>query len=457
MRRARLVSSAIILAISAAPMAGVAFAQEPQGDPPAAAEAAPTSEAPLAAEAPEPAGPRPMTESVAAVINNEVITTYDVRQRIRLLIVSTGVQPTSQNLPQIEREALRALVDESLQRQELKRFEGRAKGAKVFPTEKEVDAEIEDMAGQYSVKGPQLLKSLEGAGIEPATLRNQLRVQLGWRRYIGGRFRDNVRIGDDQVTSMMARINAASAKPQYLVSEVFIDAQRAGGQEQAMEGARQLAQQLKQGASFAAVARQFSALPTAANGGDAGWLVSGEMPAEVEGALELLKAGQTSEPVPVRDGVYLVQLREKRSGAGAIMVNLKQAAVRLPREAPEADVAAATAKLQTLRAAIRSCDQVAPEAAKVQGVAAGDLGETSLEDLSPDFRKAIDGLKPGQVSEPVRTASGLHLVALCDRRIGGAREPTRAEVENRIYGEQLGMIARRFLRDLRNSAAIENR
>ena len=106
------------------------------------------------------------------MINSDVITTYDVRQRIRLLIVSTGVQPTDQNLPQIEREALRALVDESLQRQELQKFEARAKGTKVFPTEKEVDAEIEDMAGQYNVKAPQLLKSLEGAGIDPASLRN---------------------------------------------------------------------------------------------------------------------------------------------------------------------------------------------------------------------------------------------------------------------------------------------
>ena len=450
MRPARLASSAALLACLAAPLAA-AWAQEPQA--PAAEAAAPVSDAPP----PEPAGPRPMTEAVAAVINSEVITTYDVRQRIRLLIVSTGVQPTEQNLPQIEREALRALVDESLQRQELQKFEGRAKGTKVFPSEKEIDAEIEDMATQYNVKGPALIKSLEGAGIEPATLRNQLKVQLGWRRYIGGRFRDNVRVGDDQITSMMARINAASAKPQYLVSEVFVDTQRSGGQEQALEGARQLAQQLKQGAPFAAVARQFSALPTAANGGDAGWLVSGELPPEVEAAVDQLKPGQISEPIPVRDGVYLVQLREKRAGAGAIMVDLKQAAVRLPREAPAADVAAAQAKLETLRTSIRSCDQVAPEAAKVQGVVAGDLGETSLEDLSPDFRKAIDGLKPGQVSAPVRTASGLHLVALCNRRIGGAREPTRAEVENRIYGEQLGMIARRFLRDLRNSAAIENR
>ena len=456
----RLLSSAALAALlTAAP--GAAGAQEPAAastpaDAPASAAQALVAPAPAPADA-APAGPRQMSESVAAVINNDVITTYDVRQRIRLLIVSTGVQPTQQNLPQIEREALRALVDERLQSQELHRLEDRRKGPKIFPGEKEVDAEIEDMAAQYNTKGPDLIKALTAAGIEPATLRNQLRTQIAWRRYISGAFRDNVRLGDDQVTSMMARLNASASKPQYLVSEIFLESARYNGPEATLEGARQLKEQIKAGAAFPAVARQFSALPTAANGGDAGWLVSGELQPELEHAVETLKPGEVSEPVVMRDGVYLVQLREKRAGSGAILVNLKQAALRLPKDAPAAEVNAAQAKLVALREQVKSCDQLAPAAAKVEGVATGDLGETGLEELSPDFRKAIDGLKPGEVSAPVRTASGLHLVALCGRRIGGQHEPTRAEVENKIYGEQLSMIARRLLRDLRNSAAIESR
>ena len=424
--------------------------------PPAPAAAKATPPADAAAAAPV-AGPKSMSESVAVVINDEIISTYDLRQRIRLLIVSTGVQPTEQNLPQIEREAMRALVDERLQSQELHKVEEKQK-YKVFPSEKEVDAEIDDMAKSYNVRGPQLLKSLEGAGIEPATLRDQLRVQLGWRRYVSGRFRDNVHVGDEQITAMLARINASAAKPQYLVSEVFLDSGRVGSQEQAVQGARQLVEQLRTGgAPFAAVARQFSALPSAANGGDMGWLVSGEMPPEIEHVVEILNPGQTSEPIPVRDGVYIVQLREKRAGADAKMVDLKQAAIRLPKDASPADVAAADTKLVALRSQVHACDQLAPEAAKVAGVAAGDLGETNIDDLSPDFRHAIEGLKTGEVSTPVRTVQGLHLIALCGRHVGGAKETTRADVENRIYGEQLGMIARRFLRDLRNSAAIENR
>ncbi len=444
--------AALAVWLAALPAAALGQSITPAASPAAAAGAAAPAATPATA-----AGPRPMSESVAAVINDEVISTYDLRQRIRLLIVSTGVQPTEANLPQIEREALRALVDERLQMQELSRVEEK-QHYKVFPTDKEVDAEIEDMAKSYNVKGPQLIKSLEGAGIEPATLRDQLKVQLGWRKYVSGRFRDNVHVGDDQITAALARYNASASKPQYLVSEVFLDANRLGGQQQALDGANQLVEQMKTSAApFQAVARQFSALPSAANGGDAGWLVSGEMPAEIQHAVETLQPGQTSGPIPVRDGVYIVQLREKRAGVSANVIDLKQAAIALNRTAPATEVAAAQAKLETLRGQVHACDQLQTEAGKVSGVVAGDLGETSLDDLSPDFRKAIDGLKPGEVSQPVRTAQGLHVIAVCGRHVGGSKEPTRADIENRIYGEQLGMIARRFLRDLRNSAAIENR
>ena len=170
-----------------------------------------------------------------------------------------------------------------------------------------------------------------------------------------------------------------------------------------------------------------------------------------------MKAGSFSEPIVTQDGVYILQLRDKRAGAAAKMVKLTQAAIRLPADAKAEDVAAATAKLAALRDSAHGCEALSAAAGKMPGVAAGDLGETNIDDLSPDFRTAVNGMKPGEISAPLRTATGLHLIALCGRHIGGAAEPTRADVENRIYSDQLGAIARRFLRDLRNSATIESR
>ena len=224
-----------------------------------------------------------------------------------------------------------------------------------------------------------------------------------------------------------------------------------------MDAARQLSQQLAQGAPFAGVARQFSSAPSASNGGDAGWLVSGDMPPAIETALEQLRPGQLSAPIPVNGGVYLMLLRDKHTGVGATLVSLKQAAVRLAADAPPADVAAAQAKLESLKPKITDCKAMDTEAGKVDGVVAGDLGEADVNDLSASFRDAIANLKVDQVSAPVRTNAGLHLVALCGKRNAGSNQLSRDDIENRLTEQELVMIARRELRNLRNSASIENR
>lgn len=395
-------------------------------------------------------------EGVAAVVNDEIISTYDLRQRTLLLIVTSGVQPTNDNLKSIQAEALRDLIDERLQMQEVRRVQERTK-VQLEPTAQELSDQIDRLAQQNGMTGQQLIGTLAQSGVDRGALGAQISAEVSWQRYVGGRFGSAVKIGQDQIDAALKRAEAASGKSQFQVAEIFIDAQRAGGQEAAMDGARQLVQQIQGGAPFSGVARQFSAAASAASGGDAGWLVSGDMPPQLEAALEQMRPGQLSQPVAVNGGAYILFLRDKRAGAGATMVSLKQAAVRLGADAPAADIEAARAKLEGLRGQIKSCETIDADAAKVDGVVVGDLGEADVKDLSESFRTAISSLQPGQVSAPVRTNAGLHLVALCSRRAAGPNQPSRDDVENRLAEQELVMIARRELRNLRNSASIENR
>ena len=400
--------------------------------------------------------PIAMKEGVSAVVNDEIISTYDLRQRTLLLIISSGSQPTAQAVEQIQREALRGLIDEHLQMQEIHKVEQKQK-MNLSASDKEVDSDIGALAQQNGLSTEQLIGSLTAAGVNVNTLRDQFRAESSWRRYIGARYSQRVSIGDDQVSNALKRIAADAAKPQYLMSEVFIDAQRAGGQKQAMDGANQLIDQLQKGAPFAAVARQFSSAPTAANGGEVGWVAPGQVQPVLAKALEEMRPGQLSAPIPTTEGVYILQLRDKRSGADSTMVDLKQAAIRLTADATPDQIAAATTSLEGLRSKVKDCKALDTEAAKVTGVVAGDLGEADVKDLSPEFRDVVGTLKVGEVSKPVRTSAGLHLVALCGRHANAADAPSRDDVENRLVGESLSMIARRELRDLRNSANIESR
>ena len=307
-----------------------------------------------------------------------------------------------------------------------------------------------DLARANNMKLEGLAHQLSLAGVSINTLREQVRAQIAWRRYMGGRFGSSIRITDDQIKATRARLNAAAAKPQFLVSEIYLDAQRVGGIDVARNGAQQLLEQLKQGAPFPAVAKQFSASASASNGGDDGWLVSGEMQAPVQAALQGLSPGELSAPVETPDGVYIFLLRDRRAGASSLMVNMKQAWTTDTSPAAEATLAA-------LKSKVRGCDGFEEQAKKMSGLSYGETGEVDIVQLAPDIRTGLAEVKPGEATQILRTPYGAHVVALCSRRQGDSHEPSKTDIENRLYGEELAMLAKRFLRDLHNSATIEAR
>ncbi|MHB8530966.1 MAG: peptidylprolyl isomerase [Caulobacteraceae bacterium] len=427
-----------------------------QSAAPAAAPLPSATATPAPSTPPASAEPPPLSEGVVATVNDQIISSYDVIQRMRLLIVTSGIQPTKENLPEIQAEALRSLIDEDLELQELQK-ESKTQKFDLIASSKDIDDELADIARSNNTSADQLLAQLAAQGVGPETFRDQLKAEISWRGWIRGRYGTRLAIGEDQIKAYQARLQAEEGKPQYEISEVFLDAARAGGEDAAMKGAGELIAQLQKGAPFAAVARQFSASPTAANGGDVGWISPGEMPPEVDRALESLRAGQLSAPIPVKDGVYIIYLKQRRAPGSEMLFNLKQAAVALDKNASADQLAAASAKLESLRPRLKGCDNLAAEAAKVPGVVAGDLGEAAAKDLAPPFRQAAEALPVGGVSEPIRTDAGLHLIAVCGKHLSGAETLTHDQIESRLYGQQLSMIAKRYLRDLRNSATIDVR
>ena len=392
--------------------------------------------------------------AAAAVVNDEVISTYDLQQRMQYMILTTGVQPTPENMPEIQLDALAALIDERLEAQELKR---RAKSNKkdemaFFADTADVTGYLTDLARENQLTLPQFMQQLTARGLTEKTIRDQIRIQLSWRDFIRSFYSSRVRIGDDQVKQALARIGADASKPSYATGMIFIDATHAGGQENAMASANQRMQQLQQGARFEALARQFSALPTAANGGDAGWLSAGEFPPAVEAVLPTMHQNEV-RAVPVQDGVYLVMLHDKRTGGAGSVVTLKQAAIPLAPDAAPAAVQAAQAKLVALKAKLNGCSNIEQQA-QAAGLDADDLGESDADALSPAFRDAVKTLKAGQVSNPVRSGQGLHLLAVCDSHAAGAAIPSKDDIKNRLQVEQLTMLERVQLRDLHNAATI---
>ena len=439
--------SKVLPALSVILMLGAAPAAFAQGFPqtPDTGDAALASQPALTPDTQAPQLP-PLGEGILVSVNNDMITSYDL-----LLIVTSGVQVTQENYAAFQQQALNSLIDERLQQQEMDHW-------KVKVTDADVDEEIARMASQSNLKPDQLLSELKRVGVEPATLRAQIAAESGWNQLVGGRYHSNANVGTAQVDSLMDKVIADGQKPQYLVAEIFIDNTTAGSAANALQGAKQLREQIaNKVAPFQAVARQFSNSPSAANGGDAGWLVSGNIEPSVETVLTALKPGEMSEPIVTKDGVYIYLLRQKTDGNADMIFRIKQAAVALPANASPEEIAGANAALASFRSRVDSCQAFDDLNGKgPANVQVTDLGDAQLSTLLTNYADALRPLKSNQATEPLRNSQNMNVLYVCDRQLAGDNALSRDQVENNLVNQRLAMLGKRYLRELRSTATIEN-
>lgn len=424
---------------SLALIAGVAAA-DAQAQAPTATPSSGASAAQRTAPAPRAVNP---AAGVAAIVNDDVISTYDVNQRAQLLLVGSGIEPSRETLDRARGQALRDLVDEHLQMQETKE-----KKVKVDPAD--VDRALADIARQNGTNVDALRSSLASAGISIQTLRSQIETDIAWKRLIGGRFGSRVRISKVQVDEALARITANAAKPQALVSEILIAAESDPDMEQAEQIGARLLQEIRNGAPFPAVARQFSAASSSAAGGDLGWLAQGELRPELQAIVDQLEPGQVSRPIRGPGGVYILAVRDKRAGvdrATVTRVALRQ--VKAPKEQ--------RAALQRGLRRISGCDGLEPAMSGVNGASVVDLGEATEAELSDEVRGRVQTVQAGSASEIYETPDGLAALVVCARGSSGDGVPTRDEIENRLYDQELALLAQRYLRNLRRDSTIITR
>src|SRR5690606_33969258 len=148
--------------------------------------------------------------------------------------------------------------------------------------------------------------------------------------------------------------------------------------------------------------------PKAARGGDAGWNVQGSVQPALQAALDVLEVGHLSRPIPVEGGVYIIYMRDRRSAAATDLGCLKQAMVELPETATEAEVQAATQRLESIRASL-TCDNLLQRTTSEPGLLGSDLGESDIANLAPQFQQIARSAEVNTISNPVRTPLGIHL------------------------------------------------
>ncbi len=394
-----------------------------------------------------PAASAQQVEGIAAVVNDEPITTLDVRNRMRLIISSAGVQPDQQLLEQIQEQAIRALVEETLQLQQAREFD-------LEIDEQEVDSALQDAAARNGATVEEVLADLRANGIDPETLRQQLRAEIAWQIMVSGRYRSRIAISDQQIETALERQAQAASQEQFNLAEILVEIRPQGGEQAAQETIQAIYGALQQGNAFPQVAQQFSDAASAARGGMIGWTPASALSDQVLEVAQQLNPGQLSNPIRVPGGFQIIAVIDKREGQVVEQLDLVQ--VTLPASRVDA-VDDPRRAMDQAADGLSSCEGVQERFDAIEGVIVTELGALSANALIPQIRQALSGLEPVSATGVLDTAAGLQLFVLCDRQLTGPGVPSREEIEQQLISQQLSLLARRWLRDLRRDATVDIR
>jgi peptidyl-prolyl cis-trans isomerase SurA len=463
-----------LLALGAAPILAqtakhhhAPAAKQASADPKAATAAAPAaSKAPEEEAADE--GDDPNSNGVAAIVNDQIVSEYDLRQRIALVMATSGMPRTPATAHRMRPQVLEQLKTEKLELEEAQR-----KNLTVSPSE--VDKEIEGIVKDNKLTVEQLKDILAKNNVAYETLRAQIAVQIAWQKAIEDEYGDRVNITDADVTDELKRITDGANKPHYLVAEIFLGVDNPEQDEKVRKAADDIESQIQNGAPFQSIARQFSQSPSAAGGGDIGWVNEGQLAPELDGALKKLSIGGITPPIRSTGGYYILILRNRQEPVGTKLPDpatlqtpekpgylpLARVLLPMPPKAPQTYVDSAMKAAVAIREHIASCAQLEKMIAGAKGAVFMNLGEMRLADLSQQIRDELAKTQPGQPTAPFTSSAGIEIIARCDKPLPQQATafviPSREEVEKQLFQQQISMLARRYIRDLKREANVETR
>ncbi len=393
-------------------------------------------------------------QRIAAIVNDEVISMYDLVSRIRLVIVSTKLPDSPDARRRLAPRVLKTLIDERLQLQEAKR-------RNVSVTKRDMDRAVATIEQQNQVAAGGFDDLMRRSGIDAETVRAQMRANIAWSKLVRRRLRPRVNVGDEEVEEILNRLKADQGKDEFRLSEILVSFDVPEEEADAKSTAERLAEQARGGAPFDALARQFSHSATAAVGGDLGWVRSAMLDPGTLKIVSALRKGGISAPVRTVIGFRVYLLRDSRKvaakGPGETVVALKQIFFPLPGGATPGEARTQLDLAKTVGGAVAGCSDMDTAAEEVRSPRPATLGKFAYSDLTRDIRAAIDGLPLGRASKPVQTADGVMLLMVCERVEPKFELPSRAAVADRLSNRRLELMSRRYLRDVRRAAVVDIR
>lgn len=395
----------------------------------------------------------PNVRRATAIINGEIVTGTDVEQRLALIVSANGGKISAEETERLRMQVLRNLIDETLQIQE-------AKAADVPADDAQVESTYERVATQNFGQSPEAMeKYLARIGSSAASLKRQIRGEIAWQNLLRRNVQPFVNISEGEVQEAIQRLQASKGTDEYRIGEIFLAATDEN-KAQVFANAEKIVEQLKQGGSFVAYARQYSEASTASVGGDLGWIRLGQLPTELATAAGSMAPGQLAGPVEIRGGFSILYLIDKRQVLTAdprdALLSLKQISIEFAKGTSNDQATKRAAEFAATVKAIKGCGDAEVQATKIGAtVVAND--QIMARDLPAQLQDTLLNLQVGQTTPPFGSIDeGVRVLMLCGRDDPQvASGPNFDEMMAQMEDDRVNKRAQTYLRDLRRDAVIE--
>lgn len=399
-----------------------------------------------------------LLDRVVAVVNKDAIMHSDMEERVTQ--ASQQLKGRGINLPPrnvLERQVLDRMVNEQIQLQ-------MAEQANLSIDDTQLNTTLRGIAKDNGMSLEAFADKLDKEGMSLAEVRQQVRRELLVQQVQQRLVASKVRISDREIDRYLSQQDVAS-DVQYHLAHLLIALPQEPTPEQvktARAKAEALRQQIEQGTDFSQMAAAESAGSQALSGGDLGWRAGGELPSVFADVVPDMQVGQISEPLRSASGYHLVKLIEKR-GAGKALIAQTRARHILIQPNPNMSDDQARARAESLRKRLTNGESFAALAQefsddKGSSLKGGELGWVSPGQTVSSFETAMNALKAGEISQPIKTRFGYHIIEVEERRQQDVTNSSqRDKVRKTLFQRKLNDELEAWQQQIRAEAYVDNR
>jgi peptidyl-prolyl cis-trans isomerase SurA len=399
-------------------------------------------------------------DSVIVVVNDDVITRYELDDRVREVVRQLKKQDTP--LPPadaLEKQIMERMISDMLQEQYAKE-----NGVRVDDTQ--LNLAITRIAQQNNFASlAEFRAKLEADGVDYKKFREEIRSEIISTRLREREVESKLMISEGEVDNYLAnKARIGSAGEEFHLAHILVVVPEQASAEKiqaARERAEQALKKLKGGADFAQVAAGTSDAKDALKGGDLGWRSGESIPPLFMNELQNMKSGQTSSVLRSPTGFHILRLVEKRSGNAPVVISQTHARhilIKTSEIMPEAEAKKRIMEIkQRIEAGADFAEQAKQYSQDGSAQQGGDLDWVSPGQTVPEFEETMNKLQPGQMAA-VQTQFGWHLIKVLERRNTDVSEQQKRQQARIAIGtfksdEQF----QDWLRQLRDRAFVEYR